>query len=271
MESALRSLIDWYERAGVDVPPLPAIKPAPRAIRAGNSASMETKRQSLNPPTSRSDLSRGTSDTQTHKDTAQGVSNLIEAATQAAKTAKTLEGLQVAVKKFDAGRLSDNARGAVFSRGNLAAKLMVIGEAPSHDDDIKAEPFMGREGALLSRMLGAIGFTDDDVYLTLSVNWRLPQGRTPKAAEIDVCRPFLRRHIELAKPSHILMLGSTPMSALTDITSIMKHHGQWKNIKIGEKDIPALPMYHPSLLLTQSDLKKDAWRDLLSLRAALAS
>jgi len=270
MEAALRSLIDWYERAGVDVPPLTPMK-AGKATRAA--ASRKTTGSPASPKDVNAPSAAQNSDEHSDEHSGKTPDNaaLIKAAKQAAQSAKTLDELYAAIKAFDAGLLSDNARGAVISRGNAAANLMVIGEAPSHDDDMKAQPFMGREGALLGRMLGAIGLAEDAFYLTLSVNWRLPQGRAPKPGEIDICSPFLLRHIELAAPSHILMLGSTPMSALCNLTGIMKHHGQWQNLKIGDKDIPALPIYHPSLLLTQPDLKKDAWRDLLTLRTALAN
>jgi len=261
MEAALRSLIDWYTRAGVDIPPIAPAKVAPkRTVKAVPQTRPNT------PPVSRAAPIK-TAGPQID------ISALIESASQAARKAHDLSELRAAMDSFDAGRLSDNARGPVFARGNPNASLMVVGEAPSPEDDIKSSPLSGRSGALLSQMLGAIGLGEDDYYLTLSVNWRLPQNRTPKPAEIDICRPFLRRHIELAAPSHILMLGSTPMQALTEAGSIMKLHGQWQaakwqSAKSEQIDIPALPIYHPELLLKQADLKKDAWRDLLTLRAA---
>ena len=280
MEAALRSLIDWYERAGVGVPPLTPMKvgKTTRAATSRKNAGSPASSQNVNAPNAAQSPNENSGENSGAKPDDAALINaalinaaLINAAKQAAQSAKTLDELYAAIKAFDAGRLSDNARGAVIARGNAAANLMVIGEAPSQEDDMKAQPFMGREGALLGRMLGAIGLAEDAFYLTLSVNWRLPQGRAPKPNEIDICRPFLLRHIELAAPSHILMLGSTPMSALCNMTGIMKHHGQWQNLKIDNEDIPALPIYHPSLLLTQPDLKKDAWRDLLTLRAALTT
>jgi len=267
MDAALRSLIDWYERAGVDVPALAPAKPARKKRPVTQTSNPRQGTRQASSKTRPQTTSRASAAPEPTVDTAA----LIEAATQTARKAQDLDALRNAMQSFDAGRLSDNARGAVFARGNPAAKLMIIGEAPSSEDDIKGQPFMGREGELLARMLGAIELSEDDYYLTLTVNWFIPQNRTAKPAEIDICRPFLRRHIELAAPSHILMLGSTPMSALTQTASIMKHHGEWQSVKIGETDIAALPIYHPSLLLKQADLKKDAWRDLLSLRTALDS
>ena len=103
------------------------------------------------------------------------------------------------------------------------------------------------------------------------MNWRPPQSRNPKAEEIELCKPFLNRHIELATPKFILIVGGVSLNALTGMTSIVKNRGQWQSLNIGGRDIPALPIYHPTLLLKQPALKKDAWRDLLDLRQKLSS
>lgn len=287
METALRSLLDWYERAGVDIPP---VVPAARVKRAQkNATAQHTAGQS-----------RINSDTDINKDTNKGFgrnSNIkpksasvsgistsssddnqihtdrLRAATSLANKAQTLEELRLAIMGFNAGPLSDNARGAVFSAGLASAKLMIIGEAATREDDIEGAPFSGSDGLLLARMLGAIGLSSEagaqDYYAALSVPWRGPQNRSLNDREIEISRPFLERHIELAAPNHLVLLGSTPMRALTQSRSIMKDHGQWQNVKIAERVIPAIAVYHPSLLRKQPDLKKEAWRDLLTLREAL--
>ena len=270
MDAALRSLIDWYARAGVDVPQL-----APTRLSAKKPVKKSAKQLRTMQPNMQADRQvRAPSSLAAKPDLQSDIDALIKAAAIAASKARDLVELRSALGSFYAGRLSDNARGAVFARGNPEAALMVIGPAPSAEDDLKSAPLMGREGTLLSKMLGAIGLGEADYYLTLCVNWRLAQNRAPKPEEIDICRPFLRRHIELANPSHILMLGSEAMGAIAKTSgplngSIMKHHGQWQSVKSGDKSIPALPIYHPALLLQQADLKKDAWQDLLTLRAAL--
>lgn len=273
MEAALRSLMDWYARAGVDVP---QITPSKTSAKYAHKTRPAARPNIQNRPAL--DGWQNTRETPSSAPVKPSpkieIDALIKAAANAARKANDLAQLRGAIDNFDAGRLSDNARGAVFARGNPAAALMIIGDAPSPEDDLKSAPLMGREGTLLSNMLGAIGLGEDDYYLTLCVNWRLPQNRMPKPAEIDICRPFLRRHIELAAPSHVLMLGSSAMSALIETDevqngSIMKHHGQWQSVKSGDKTIPALPIYHPAFLLKQADLKKDAWQDLLTLKMAL--
>ena len=171
---------------------------------------------------------------------------------------------------FDAGTLSDNASQCVFSRGNPDAKLMIISEAPTRDEDIAGEPFTGRTGKFLDRMLAAIGLTETDFYITNIVNWHPPGGRKPSEEEIELCRPFLMKHIELAAPDVILIVGGLSLSAMTPLNGIMKNRGNWQTLNINDRDIPALPIYHPAFLLRRPELKKEAWRDLLSLHEHLA-
>lgn len=250
MDKALKSVLDWWDAAGVVVPDVtlsPAKRePKPRPAPVQKEAHTPSRLAPAAPKP------------------------LVDAAPIAAK-AKTLAELKTAMDKFDAGALSDAARQCVFARGNPEAELMVIGEAPGRDEDIAGKPFVGRSGQLLDKMLASIGLTVDDFYITNVVNWRPPKNRNPSPEEIAMCRPFLNRHIELAAPKVLLIVGGVSLSAMTGITGIMKNRGQWQNINIGTGDIPALPIYHPAFLLRQPALKKDAWRDLLSLRERLKS
>lgn len=242
MDAALRSLLDWYAEMGVDVPKVPDARPV-RAKRPTPKAAVPTAAATAQSPVAQTDLSK----------------------------IKTLEALREAMNAFDAGALSDGARQAVFSRGNPEADLMVIGEAPGRDEDIQGKPFVGRSGQLLDRMLGAIALGEDDVYITNVVNWRPPQNRNPKPDEIEMCRPFIEKHIELTQPKILLLVGGMSMTALTGLTGIMKNHGQWQDVTIAGTTYPALPLYHPAFLLRRPELKKDAWRDLLALREKLLS
>ncbi len=241
MDAALRSLLDWYAEMGVDVPKVPDARPM-RAKRPAKDMA-PTAAATAQPAAVQTDLSK----------------------------IKTLDALREAMNTFDAGALSDGARQAVFSRGNPEADLMVIGEAPGRDEDIQGKPFVGRAGQLLDRMLGAIALGEDDVYVTNVVNWRPPQNRNPKPDEIETCRPFIEKHIELAQPKILLLVGGISMTALTGLTGIMKNHGQWQDVTIAGTTYPALPLYHPAFLLRRPELKKDAWRDLLALREKLLS
>ena len=252
MDKALKSVLDWWGAAGVDVPdvtlPAPKRKAAPRKSPAAPSQKSATRAPQTAPTPKPS----------------------IDAAPIAAKT-KTLAELKAAMDSFDAGTLSDAARQCVFARGNPAADLMVIGEAPGREEDMAGKPFIGPAGQLLDKMLASIGLTEETAYLTNVVNWRLPRNRNPSPEDIELCRPFLNRHIELAAPKVILLVGGVSMSALTGLTGIMKQRGQWQTVTVAGTEIPALPIYHPAFLLRQPVLKKDAWRDLLALRERLGN
>jgi DNA polymerase len=251
MDKALKSVLDWWEDAGVDVPDVnlaaPKRKVPPRQAPAQKTMPSQTPRPKPAAP-----------------------KPMIDAAPIAAK-AKTLTELKAAMDTFDAGPLSDGARQCVFARGNPDADVMVIGEAPGIEEDKAGKPFIGPAGQLLDKMLASIGLTEETAYLTNVVNWRLPNNRKTTDDDIALCKPFLDRHIELAAPKVILMVGGVSMSALTGLTGIMKQRGQWQTVTIAGKDIPALPIYHPAFLLRQPTLKKDAWRDLLALRERLQS
>ena len=254
MDKALKSVLEWWDAAGVDVPAIPSRAPSRTATKsARQQPPISAKATTIAP-----DLSGQKSSTDTPPDAAP-----------IAKAAKTLDELKSAMEAFDAGPLSDRARQCVFARGNPEADLMIIGEAPGRDEDIAGKPFVGRAGQLLDKMMAAIELTEEQFYITNVVNWRPPQNRNPKPDEIEICRPFLNRHIELVSPKYILIVGGVSLTALTGLTGIMKNRGQWQTLSIAGTDIPALPIYHPAFLLRQPALKKEAWRDLLDLREKL--
>ncbi|MEP6342385.1 MAG: uracil-DNA glycosylase [Maricaulaceae bacterium] len=248
VHAAFASALEWWEAMGVETPPVSTAKPKVRTAKAKAPQSTVTRTQSAQAkPPSTSDKER------------------MATAKKLASAAKDLSALKSAMGSFDAGTLSDNASQCVFSRGNPQARLMIIGEAPGRDEDIAGEPFTGRTGKFLDRMLAAIGLTDKDFYITNIVNWHPPGGRKPTDDEIDMCRPFLMKHIELAAPDVILIAGGVSLGAMTDLNGIMKNRGTWQTLDVNGRDIPAIPMYHPAFLLRRPELKKEAWRDLLSL------
>ncbi len=251
MDKTLKSALEWWDAAGVDVPEIAAIAPKKTATKRPTQRPIpQSKTQA--PAVPRPDTPPPAQD-----------------AAPLAAAAKTLPELKAVMDKFYAGALSDNARQCVFSRGNPESSLMIIGEAPGREEDIAGKPFVGQAGQLLDKMLAAIGLTEDEFYITNVVNWRTPKNRNPKPEEIEMCRPFLNRHIELMAPKIILIVGGVSMTAMTGLTGIMKNRGQWQAINVEGGDIPAIPIYHPAFLLRQPALKKDAWRDLLALRERL--
>jgi DNA polymerase len=188
-----------------------------------------------------------------------------------AKAAGDLDALKAALAEFNGCPLKATARNLVFARGNPDAKVMIIGEAPGRDEDAEGAPFVGRAGQLLDRMLAAIGLDETSAYITNVVFWRPPGNRKPTDQEIEACRPFVERHIELVKPDVLVLAGGisaqTLLRAKAGITSL---RGRWAEFQTsaGAK-LPVLPIFHPAFLLRRPQEKAKAWADLLSLKAKL--
>lgn len=189
-----------------------------------------------------------------------------------AAAARDLAELRSALEGFEGCALKRGARRTVFADGNPAARVMVIGEAPGRDEDMAGLPFVGRSGQLLDRMFAAIGLSraaDDPaagLYITNVLPWRPPQNRDPSSDEAAMLLPFLYRHIELADPEVVVVMGSPAARAvLGSIPGINRIRGQWHDWR----GRPVLPMNHPAALLRDGTLKRAAWADLLSLQVRL--
>jgi DNA polymerase len=190
-------------------------------------------------------------------------------ARELARSAKSLDELRALLENFDGCGLKKTASRLCLSRGSQTARLMLIGEAPGKDEDIQGEPFVGRAGQLLDRMLAAIGLTEADVYITNLVFWRPPGNRTPSPEEVQVCQPFVERQIELLSPKILVFLGNAAAKQLTGATEgIMKLRGKWLTYPLGP-GIRAMAILHPAYLLRTPIAKRLAWRDLLAIRDAL--
>jgi uracil-DNA glycosylase family 4 len=189
-----------------------------------------------------------------------------------AAEAQDLTELEAAIASFEGcGLRHEGARRAVFARGNPHAEVMVIGEGPGADEDAQGEPFVGRAGKLLDRMLIAAQLSER-VYITNTVYWRPPGNRTPTPAEQIVCAPFLRRTIDLVKPRFLLLTGgASAKSVLSREEGILSLRGRWFEWTSPESGLvlPALPTLHPAFLLRQPAAKKKAWADLLTLTERL--
>jgi uracil-DNA glycosylase family 4 len=193
-----------------------------------------------------------------------------ESAREIAARCTTLDELREALATFEGCPLRYTAKNLVFADGNPQARLMMIGEAPGRDEDLRGLPFVGRAGQLLDRMLASIGLDRSSVYIINTLPWRPPGNRTPTPAEHAVCMPFVERHVELVNPDIVVLLGGVSAKQMlhTD-TGIMRLRGKWASIKVGDREVPALPTLHPAYLLRQPAQKRLAWRDLLSLKARL--
>jgi uracil-DNA glycosylase family 4 len=188
-----------------------------------------------------------------------------------AASATTLSELQAALAGFEGCELRHGARNLVFSDGNPAARVMIVGEAPGRDEDIQGKPFVGRAGQLLDAMLGAIGLSrtagdaGSSVYITNMLPWRPPQNRDPTPEEISMLQPFVRRHVELADPEVLILMGNSACFGLMGKRGITRLRGNWEDVS----GRPAMPMFHPAYLLRNPVAKREAWADLLSLKARL--
>lgn len=197
----------------------------------------------------------------------------VAVARAAAARATSLDALRETIEAFDLCELKKGARNTVFADGNPAACVLVLGEAPGRDEDLEGRPFVGRAGQLLDRMFAAIGLSrsspdaETALYITNVMPWRPPGNRDPEAQEIAMMVPFVERHVELVDPAVIVVMGNTPLVALTGQRGILKARGSWTTA-LGR---PMLPMAHPAYLLRNPIAKREAWADLLSLKERLKS
>jgi DNA polymerase len=152
----------------------------------------------------------------------------------------------------------------VYGVGNPNADIMFIGEAPGRDEDLKGEPFVGRAGQLLDKILAAIKFKREDVYIANMLKCRPPNNRDPLPEEMAVCFPYLDRQIRLIKPKIICALGRIAAQALLQTsTPLGKLRKRWHDFN----GILFMVTYHPAALLRFQSYKKDTWEDVQMLRA----
>ena len=205
---------------------------------------------------------------------AESLAEAAQSARRLAASADSIEALAALLAAFDDCPLKRTATKTVFIDGNPAAPVMFIGEAPGADEDRIGRPFVGRAGQLLDRMLAAIGLDRTGVQITNVIYWRPPGNRKPTTAEIAACLPFVLRHIALANPQVLVLCGGTAASALLPISDgITRLRGRWFDLAVPglERPVPTLPMFHPAFLLRTPERKREAWRDLLALKARLDS
>jgi len=171
--------------------------------------------------------------------------------------------LSLEVKECKACELYKTRTQTVFGSGSFKAGIMFVGEAPGADEDKQGLPFVGRAGKLLTKMIEAIGYSRDEVYIANVLKCRPPDNRPPKPDEKDACEHFLIEQIKMIKPSIICTLGAHSAQTLlkTDVT-IGKLRGKFHDYH----GVPLMPTYHPSFLLRSPQNKKSAWEDLKMLR-----
>ena len=154
----------------------------------------------------------------------------------------------------------------VFGVGNPNADLMFVGEAPGADEDKQGEPFVGRAGQLLTKIIEAMQLTRDDVYIANVLKCRPPGNRNPAPDEVETCSPYLLRQIELIQPKVIVTLGNFSSKMLLDTkTGITALRGKFHEYAFAKQDSHApvvMPTYHPAYLLRNPNAKRDVWEDM---------
>lgn len=159
--------------------------------------------------------------------------------------------------------IDEDRQNPVFGVGDPEADLMIIGEAPGRDEDKEGEPFVGRAGQLLDKILDAINFAREDVYITNILKSRPPRNRNPKEGEVEAHTPILLKQISLIRPKIILTVGKVAGNTMLDRSSSLS------NLRDQEHDfygIPLMATYHPAALLRNSQWKRPTWEDVKLLR-----
>ncbi len=255
------SLLKWYQDMGVDetVQNMPAnrFRSGGGGNEAGTAKPARPARMQREDPPAR--IFGGANETE----------DSIAGAKETAARCQTLEELRDAIASFSGCALRDTATNTVFADGNPEAAVMFVGEAPGRDEDIQGLPFVGAAGQLLDKILAAIGRDRTNVYISNILNWRPPGNRTPTPHEAMTCLPFIKRHIFLAAPKVLVLLGGTAAKHLLGTnTGIMRLRGKWTEVMLddyGEQTVPALPTLHPAYLLRQPAHKRLIWQDFLAL------
>ncbi|RYE06387.1 MAG: uracil-DNA glycosylase [Rickettsiaceae bacterium] len=197
-------------------------------------------------------------------------SDIVSSARKIAEQANSIDELKNSVEVFEGCSLKHIAKNTVFCDGVKNAPLMLIGEAPGATEDKMGIPFCGESGQLLDNMMKSIGvFRNKNAYITNTVFWRPPANRPPTSQEIDICRPFVEKHIALAIPKLIILVGNTAATSLlgknAGITKIRKEYYSYSNQYLSNP-IPVIAIFHPAYLLRQPLQKKTMWYDLLRIK-----
>jgi uracil-DNA glycosylase family 4 len=167
--------------------------------------------------------------------------------------------------------LSEGRTNVVFGNGNADADLMFVGEAPGRDEDLQGLPFVGRAGKLLDQLLGEVGLQRSDVFVANVLKCRPPGNRDPQPDEIETCRPYLHRQIELIEPKVICTLGNFATKLLTrsqrGITGV---HGRPQVHELGGRTVRVFPIYHPAAALRSTKTLEELREDFQRLPELLA-
>ena len=188
---------------------------------------------------------------------------------------QTLEELRDSLRNIKDFSLKSTSKNTVFADGNPSSDLMVIGEAPGGEEDLRGLPFVGASGKLLDEILSSLGFTrENNVYITNVIPWRPPGNRKPTPEEVTFCLPYLLQHIRIIKPKLLLLLGGLAGSSLLGkVEGITRYRGKWNEVVFNDEGnvikIPCIATFHPSYLLRSPHQRRLSWRDFLAVKEKL--
>lgn len=193
----------------------------------------------------------------------------LKAAVRRPDAAARLLGVREAMGDCHRCRLCEGRKSLVFGVGDPAARLLVLGEGPGEQEDLKGEPFVGPAGAMLDGMLERVlGLRREQVYILNMVKCRPPRNRNPQEDEIEACRPFLRAQLASVRPDLVLVLGSVASKALLG-EGITAARGRWHGLAWPGGGARAMATFHPAYLLRKPEDKRLTFEDLKQVRAAL--
>jgi uracil-DNA glycosylase family 4 len=183
-----------------------------------------------------------------------------------AAPADRLVAIRTALGDCTRCKLCGGRKNLVFGVGNPEAELVFVGEGPGADEDLQGEPFVGKAGQLLTKMIEAMGYTRDSVYICNVVKCRPPGNRNPEPDEIAACEPYLRAQLDAIRPRAIVALGKfAAQTLLRDATPITRLRGHWRTYA----GIDLMPTFHPAYLLRSPEEKRKAWDDLKAVLAKI--
>ncbi|MDB3888313.1 uracil-DNA glycosylase [Candidatus Pelagibacter sp.] len=163
--------------------------------------------------------------------------------------------------------LKNNSKNLILGDGNIDSSIMIIGEAPSQEEERLEKTFQGEAGALLEKMLLAINIKKQNIYSTYAINFRTPEDRKPTSQEIKRYSIFLKKHVSIIDPKIVVLLGSTAMESVTaSNTRISSERGKWKEIILENKTYPLMVTFNPSYLIRFPENKKYSWEDLKKIK-----
>ena len=258
----IEELLAWYRDAGVDEPL--STEPLDRFVESETIAAERRTKAPLPAPAVK--IARDVP----ALPAARSPDAVAEETRALAADCADLASLEAAIRDYEGCGLKGSARRTVFAVGDPSATLAIVGDVPDRDEDAEGTPFAGAAGAMLERMLSAIGVDAAASYRLPASPWRTPGQRPLTPQEKAQLAPFLRRHLELAQPKTVLVMGSAAELLLGANKRLPALRGRVHALTLGEHEAATVCTFHPNFLLRQPEQKRLAWADLLLLRAHLS-